>query len=81
MKNKKTLDYEDIDNKKIIIFKQYVKLNTIYNNHHKNSDFGIKIVSVPDNNNSLSIGEICKLPQKYTEKKKTRFTSPKSNKL
>ena len=63
----------DIDNKKIFIFKQYAKLNTIYNNHHKNSDFGIKIVSVPDNNNSLSIGEICKLPQKYTEKLKNKL--------
>lgn len=65
----------DIDNKKVITYRQHGNLIVTHNDKYKNPNFNIKIISTPKNNNAnpLSNGEKCKLPQKYGDKLKVRL--------
>ena len=64
----------DIDNKKVMPYRQHQKLIMIYNDNHKNPNFNLKIISTPENNsNPISKGEKSKLPQKYADKLKSRL--------
>jgi len=64
----------DIDNKKLMPYRQHKNLIMIYNDNHKNPNFNMKIVSTPEKeSNPISKGEKSKLPQKYSEKLKGRL--------
>ena len=70
----KTVLICDIDNKKIIHFRQHKNLILTHNDFHKNPNYNIQIISTPENNsNPISKGEKYKLPQKYSERLKNRL--------